>query len=411
MSSTVEIPAPAESPPNLPKPSPKKSRKGIGGPKTPLGKRRSRRNSTKDGLRARIVLPDDLARIADLRFKELTHDLKPKGALETLLVRDMATSSAQRERAEALWMLDLQRVTDRAKLCWDFDRSLVAENLGAKLNDDPSRIARALFGSYHGAFWLAERWHGLSALLEASGRLTEDQRVLACNLAAVPIELRDSNYRVPPCDDQAGLAEVIEHHLNELDEHIEKYLRPEEQAQLHCVLAGMTVTEDATSARHRRYVQYHRRAFNKAFDQLLRLREDRGRVGPDVNPVRPVSNANMGMHVNRCNAEADQMLEWAVEVVAEMKRAEKEKAKSEAPAAEIEAPVPQVEAAAAVEVAPEIEVAPELMAAPEFEAPAPAAPAAPAKPRNGSAERRERRARRAREKQARKAAQKRTRKR
>jgi hypothetical protein len=175
----------------------------------------------------------------------------------------------------------------------------------------------------------------------------------------------------------------------------------------------MTVTEDATSARHRRYVQYHRRAFNKAFDHLLRLRENRGKVGPDVNPVRPVSDANMGMHVNRSTAEADQMLEWAVEVVAEMQRAEREKAKSEAPAAEIEAEVPQAEAAPEVEAAAEVEVAPEVVAAPEVEAPAPAAPAAPAqaKPRNGSAERRERRARRAREKQARKAAQKRARKR
>jgi hypothetical protein len=409
MSVVIEIPAPVESPPSDSKQAPKKSRKGIGGPKTPLGKARSRRNSTKDGLRARIVLPDDLAQIADLRFKELTHDLRPKGALETLLVREMATSSAQRERAEALWMLDLQRVIDRAKLCWDSDRSLVAENLGAKLTEDPSRIARALFGSYHGAFWLAERWHGLSALLEANGRLTEVERVLACNLAGVPIELRDSNYRVPPCDDQAGLAEVIEHHLNELDEQIEKYLRPEEQAELHCILAGMTVTEDATSARHRRYVQYHRRAFNKAFDQLLRLREDRGKVGPDVNPVRPVSDANMGMHVNRCNAEADQMLEWAVEVMAEMKRAERREAKSEAPAAEIEAPVSQVEAAVEVEAAPAADPAP----APTPAAPAAAAPAVPtpAKPKNGSAERRERRARRAREKQARKAAQKRARKR
>jgi hypothetical protein len=109
----------------------------------------------------------------------------------------------------------------------------------------------------------------------------------------------------------------------------------------------------------------------------------------------------MGMHVNRCGAEADEILERAAEVIAEMKRAERE-AKSEAPAAEIEAQVPQVE------VAPEVEAAPAVDPAPEVETPA---PAAPAKPRNGSAERRERRARRAREKQARKAAQKRARKR
>jgi hypothetical protein len=381
MSSTVEVPAPAESPPNVSKQPPKKSRKGIGGPKTPLGKVRSRMNSTKDGLRARIVLPDDLAQIADTRFIDLSIDLNPKGALETLLVRDMATSSAQLERAEALWMLDLQRVIDRAKVCWDADRRLAAENLGARLHQDPSRIARALFETAHGAVWLADRWHGLSALLEQNGRLTEDQRILACDLAGVPVELRDSHYRVPACDDTSGLAAVIELHLDEIDSHMKKALMPLEQAELDNVLVGMTVTEDATTARHRRYVQTHRRAFDKAFNQLMRLREQRLQVSPDVNPARPVTDANIGMHVNRSFAEPQAMIPDAVE---------------------------------ALDAEPEVEtepLVPEIEATPEVEAPATPTAAAPAKPRNGSAERRERRARRAREKKSRKAAQKRNRKR
>jgi hypothetical protein len=200
----------------------------------------------------------------------------------------------------------------------------------------------------------------------------------------VPVELRDSYYRVPACDDQAGLAEVIELHLDEIDAQLKKTLIPLEQAELDNVLVGMTVTEDATTTRHRRYVQSHRRAFDKAFNQLIRLREARLLVAPDVNPVRPVSDANIGMHVNRSFAEPEVIVPDVID----------------APD-----PEPEVESEPS---APEVEAAPEIEAAPEVEAPA---PAAPAKPRNGSAERRERRARRAREKQARKAAQKRAHKR
>ena len=70
------------------------------GPKTERGKRHSRGNAMKHGLRAEtaILEGEELARIEELR-RELSRDRKPVGAAEQFLVRDIASCLWRLERA------------------------------------------------------------------------------------------------------------------------------------------------------------------------------------------------------------------------------------------------------------------------------------------------------------------------
>src|SRR5262249_7448563 len=56
--------------------APKPKKRG-GGPRTPEGKDRSRRNALKHGLRAEVVLPDDLVPIVAERLKRFARELVP----------------------------------------------------------------------------------------------------------------------------------------------------------------------------------------------------------------------------------------------------------------------------------------------------------------------------------------------
>jgi hypothetical protein len=70
------------------------------GPKTERGKRHSRRNALKHGLRAEttILEGEELARFEELR-RELSHDREPVGAAEEFLVHDIASCLWRLERA------------------------------------------------------------------------------------------------------------------------------------------------------------------------------------------------------------------------------------------------------------------------------------------------------------------------
>src|SRR3981081_1579271 len=66
----------------------------------------------------------------------------------------------------------------RAKLCWDQDRRLEAEDLAARLRRDPSRNALKLQRTSQGSALMIERWEALGRILRETGTWTEAQRSL-----------------------------------------------------------------------------------------------------------------------------------------------------------------------------------------------------------------------------------------
>ena len=53
---------------------------------------------------------------------------------------------------------------ERARLSWDEDRRLAAEEIGARLSRDPERVRRRLEETLQGVDWLIERWDALARL-------------------------------------------------------------------------------------------------------------------------------------------------------------------------------------------------------------------------------------------------------
>jgi hypothetical protein len=185
----------------------------------------------------------------------------------------MARAGARLERLDELMIIDLKRVIERAELCWEADRGKEADALGARLQKEPWRVARALARSLQGADWMIEKWVGLAAALKSNGGWDEAQRSLAFDLLAVDPELRNGSDQLPPEGDAKALAGLVAEQLESLRYVQEVSLAPLDRAEQSMAAAGMPLREDACSARLRRHEAAQRRALHWALAELRRVRE------------------------------------------------------------------------------------------------------------------------------------------
>jgi hypothetical protein len=305
-----DIPVSATPTPNGTEAAPK--RRG-GGPKTPGGKERSRRNAIKHGLRAESLLPDDLADAVAQRTTDFAAEFEPGTAYEEFLVGQMALASIRLERCAELSMIDAARSAQRASLCWESDQRMAVDELGSKLPKDPARVATALRRSRQGADWLIERWEALAEILESNGDWNEAQRRLAFDLLGVPAELREGSKRVPAEGDTAGLAALAAREVARLREDREAVLDALDEANRGMAEVGMPLSEGALTMRLRRYEAGFRRTLNWAARELRRARgedgaggEPAGVGGPGSESVpRPSLTRAAGDHLVARSVEAE----------------------------------------------------------------------------------------------------------
>ena len=262
--------------------------KRSGGPRTPEGKEQSRRNALKRGLRSKIIFPDDLNTLVELRITDFFAEFAPRSTYEEVLVRDMAVSSARFERCASLSVADLIRTADRAAYCWEQDRWMSVENFASRLSKDPQRIARGLRSSQQGADWLIERWETLGTIASEMGRWDDDQRRLAFDMLGVPRELRTITNRVPGGDDTAGLIALVETQVARLRDDQEAVLDDLNDAERAMSMSGMPLEEDAATARLRKDESRARSDFAKARTELLRFRA--GQSQDESRPKSPTSS-------------------------------------------------------------------------------------------------------------------------
>ena len=305
--STDSVPA-ADLPPGADPPATEAPRKRGGGPKTARGKRVSRRNALKKGLRAKVVFPDELAARIDQRSAEFAVEFRPRTPYEAYLVRDMALASVRIECCARESIVDLQRVIDHASVCWDADQQMIAEDLGAGLQHDPSRVALGLRSTRQGADWLITRWETLGAIATERGRWDDDQRGLAFDMLGIPSALREGTHWVPAADDPDGLARLARREIEKLRDDQAAVLDALDDASRAMARAAMPQTEDAVTTRLRRYERRLRRDLAKAHQELCRMRSGNnpsahGRARSTMPAsARPITPAMMGFHLRRHDA-------------------------------------------------------------------------------------------------------------
>src|SRR5258708_6133416 len=95
--------------PDVPQVVPKKR---GGGPKTPEGKEGAKANSMKQGLRAKVLRPEELVAACEEHKAELNRQFAPRSRYEAWLVGEMAMALTRLDRCADLSIADLQRCLD-----------------------------------------------------------------------------------------------------------------------------------------------------------------------------------------------------------------------------------------------------------------------------------------------------------
>jgi hypothetical protein len=242
--------------------------------RTAAGSEQCRRNALGAGLTATEVFPDHLAiAIAQIQA-ELTEHHQPRPGIEQRLIRDMAVNWAKMEYAEELRKLDVERVAQRAGLCWDSDQAAVTDRLYGRLARRPEIVAPALARTRQGANRLLTDLKGLAAIVENKGALTERQHSRLSNLFGVPLDMRDGCGRVPPANDGPALKSLIAAEIDRLQRLQHESLIALDEQHKDLALAAMPYAADADTKLLKRYETTARNNLEKAREEFRRVRAE-----------------------------------------------------------------------------------------------------------------------------------------
>jgi hypothetical protein len=187
-----------------------------GGPRTPEACDKCRRNSTRHGLAAESVFPDEMAEAIATKTAEFAAQFPPGSPYETVLVGEIAKAVVKLNRSRELLVADLRRTIEIAEYGWDSNRKARAAALAGRLPADPSRVASALKSTRQGCEWLIEQWERLGDTLASHGAWDEAQRSLAFDLLGVSPVLRQGSKALPAASDAPASAALVEAQLGRL---------------------------------------------------------------------------------------------------------------------------------------------------------------------------------------------------
>ncbi len=161
------------------------------GPKTPEGKEISRRNGLKHGMAGRgIVVREEDAVEVERRDEALRAEMDPKSLIGSILIRQMATLSVRMERGARQEMAAVATLARHAAEVFDEARVEQAEQVFAKIADDPGTAVRRLRKSPEGVDLLLDSWRKLRDRLAGPGNASwnGDQVKEAAQLAGLKVE-------------------------------------------------------------------------------------------------------------------------------------------------------------------------------------------------------------------------------
>jgi hypothetical protein len=224
------------------------------------GPSRSRENGLKDGLRSKVLFPEEMAREIAAVVVELTPIHTPRNRLERWLVAEIARTRVQYQRCGALLDQDMIRVHERiVGPEWEQDRTDVAARLAGRIRKDPYRFVRLVQASKQGTELMIYHWECLEECLLSNGKLSEAQMDKAFDLLGVPVEYRDGSLKVPAADNTQELGKLVGRELTRLRASLPGRCDKDEQLR-HRAAQGEALEPDATTRRHK---SDEARAFNR----------------------------------------------------------------------------------------------------------------------------------------------------
>ncbi|MFO0907345.1 MAG: hypothetical protein U0794_03110 [Isosphaeraceae bacterium] len=153
------------------------------GPRTEEGKAASRRNALQHGLTGQgVVVPDDEAEAIATRRTAWAESYPIRGPYEAWLFEQLVIHSVRVDRCQREAIEVRAAMAQRARLLWNDDRRLAAEETAARLERRPSLVAGRLRTTRHGCDWLLARWRELGQVLEHEGSWNDEQISLAFDL-------------------------------------------------------------------------------------------------------------------------------------------------------------------------------------------------------------------------------------
>jgi hypothetical protein len=280
-----------------------RARRRASGPRTAIGKQRSRLNAQTHGIfsRGRIV-GDESASEFEFLLKGLVEDLKPEGTLETILVDQLATILWRRRRVlrsesaeidKAIRNSAMDTYITKAAEVWDRVRSGEAAGGILKYQDNPLILREAIlmlsverfglekFGFRRDPPWILRRLYGLDH---------EDAAPFG-TIFHMYLNCAQSEGRPQTSVNQADV-ESEEDRKNQmlkiLDDEIKRLEEMREQALARCIerieynKLTHLVPPAPVSERLLRYETHLSREFDRTLSQLERLQ--RMRLGQPVIP-------------------------------------------------------------------------------------------------------------------------------
>ncbi len=203
------------------------------GPKSELGKARSRVNATKHGMAGELpgVEAGFSAEFEERRAK-WSAEFAPVGEAGQWALDRAVAASLRIERCERAFDGLVESGRDRARLAWDQDRAVEAATIAARLARDPVLASRQLETTRAGVTLLFEMWLQLVEALRVEGGWSESDASKALDLLGVHEGLRNGRTAIDgpegcdlaafrmelACDEIARLEGLHDHALVELDE-------------------------------------------------------------------------------------------------------------------------------------------------------------------------------------------------
>src|SRR3954467_10545166 len=140
------------------------------GPKTEAGRAASSRNSTKHGMRARVlVMANEDPEVVAARLAEWDDHYRPQSPAARHLVNQCVAATLLSDRCQLAHDAALADQVDGAAKDWDRERVAEVTDAWNDLAADPKRAVAAMDRSGCGCRWMAARWERLGKRLALLG--------------------------------------------------------------------------------------------------------------------------------------------------------------------------------------------------------------------------------------------------